>query len=105
MDKGKMNRVTIGITVMILLAVFLFLGYPLLNLDREEIVLPGENSASDISDPGEGAGGGNAVQRVEDGRPCGGYTDAAGILFPHHDADYVLERRQRYDYSRKCRQR
>ena len=56
MDKGKMNRVTIGITVMILLAVFLFLGYPLLNLDREEIVLPGENSASDISDPGEGAG-------------------------------------------------
>ena len=65
MDKGKMNRVTIGITVMILLAVFLFLGYPLLNLDREEIVLPGENSASDISDPGEGAGGGNAVQRVE----------------------------------------
>ena len=29
MDKGKMNRVTIGITVMILLAVFLFLGYPL----------------------------------------------------------------------------
>ena len=65
LDKGKMNRVTIGITVMILLAVFLFLGYPLLNLDREEIVLPGENSASDISDPGEGAGGGNAVQRVE----------------------------------------
>ena len=37
-----MNRVTIGITVMILLAVFLFLGYPLLNLDREEIVLQGK---------------------------------------------------------------
>ena len=65
MDKGKMNRVTIGITVMILLAVFLFLGYPLLNPGREEIVLPEESPSSDVSEAGGGAGGGNAVQRVE----------------------------------------
>ena len=64
LDKGKMNRVTIGITVMILLAVFLFLGYPLLDLDRENCPSRGKFLPLTYRIPAKGQSG-NAVTARE----------------------------------------
>lgn len=55
----------IGITVVILLTVFLLIGYTSIHRGQPQIVLPEESSASDLSTPGEEDGENRAVARVE----------------------------------------
>ncbi len=47
MDKGKMSIVIIGVTVAILIAVFLFVTFMSINQNRPQIVLPNEDRTSD----------------------------------------------------------
>lgn len=65
MDKGKMGTVTIGVTVIILLTVFLFILYASFNQDRPQIVLPEESGYSDVTSPGSAENGTDSVTRVE----------------------------------------
>lgn len=65
MDKGKMNSVTILITVIILLLVFVFIAYAAFNRDRPQIVLPDENAASGLLQSDDGGESGNTVTKVE----------------------------------------
>ena len=65
MDKGKMGIVTIGITVAILIAVFLFVTFTSVNRDRPQITLPTEESASDHLNSGQEENQAEPISKVD----------------------------------------
>jgi hypothetical protein len=65
MDRGKLGAVTIGITVMILLLVFLFVLYASFHPNRPQITLPEEGGTSDSLTVDGDESDGSGVAKVE----------------------------------------
>ena len=64
-DRGKMGTVTIVVTVMILLTVFILIAYASLRQNQTQIVLPGESDASDVLTPEEENENESVISKVE----------------------------------------